>query len=75
MKAVLQRVSSAEITINGEYSNGTIGQGLMVLLGVMEGDEEPQAEFLAKKLLACGFFLIATENRTFPFRMWKEKSW
>ena len=56
MKAVLQRVSSAEITINGEYSNGTIGQGLMVLLGVMEGDEEPQAEFLAKKIIGLRIF-------------------
>lgn len=60
MKAVLQRVSSAGITIDREYSNGEIGQGLTVLLGVMEGDTKAQAEFLAKKI--CGLRVFSDEQ-------------
>lgn len=55
MKAVIQRVSRADITINSSV-NREIGAGLVVLLGVMEGDAEPQAEFLAKKIAQLRIF-------------------
>ncbi len=49
MKAVLQRISKADITIDGT-EHKQVGRGILVLLGVMEGDTEAQAEFLAKKI-------------------------
>ena len=55
MKAVLQRVSSAGITIDGE-PGGTIGRGLVVLLGVMKEDTETQADILAEKLMGLRIF-------------------
>lgn len=48
MKAVLQRVKNAEVTVDGE-SVGKIGEGYMLLLGVMNGDTNEDAELLAKK--------------------------
>ena len=48
MKAVLQRVKNAEVTVDGE-SVGKIGEGYMLLLGVMNGDTKEDAELLAKK--------------------------
>lgn len=48
MKAILQRVRRARVEIEGKPV-GEIGQGLMVLLGVLEGDGVEQADFLAEK--------------------------
>lgn len=48
MKAILQRVKNAEVTVDGE-SVGKIGEGYMLLLGVMNGDTKEDAELLAKK--------------------------
>lgn len=59
MKAVLQRVSHAKIIIDGE-PGGEIGTGLVVLLGVMEGDTETQADVLAEKI--AGLRIFTDEN-------------
>lgn len=48
MKAVIQRVSSASVTVDGKVI-GSIGTGYLILLGVMDGDSKAQAELLAKK--------------------------
>lgn len=48
MRAILQRVRHADVTIDGK-TVGKIEQGLMVLLGVMKGDDIEQADFLAEK--------------------------
>lgn len=48
MRAILQRVRHADVTIEGK-TVGKIEQGLMVLLGVMKGDDVEQADFLAEK--------------------------
>jgi len=48
MKAVIQRVSSASVTVDGKII-GSIGIGYLILLGVMDGDGKAQAELLAKK--------------------------
>ena len=55
MKAVIQRVSSASVRVEGE-NLGEIGAGLLVLLGVAKGDEEGDAEFLAEKIAALRIF-------------------
>ena len=48
MKAVIQRVKRADVTVDGK-TVGEIGQGFMILLGVVEGDTEKEAEILAAK--------------------------
>lgn len=55
MRAVVQRVSSASVAIDGEEV-ASIGHGLLVLLGVRRGDGEEQADRLARKLLALRVF-------------------
>lgn len=49
MIAVIQRVSRASVTVDGERV-GEIGRGLLVLLGVKKGDAEGEAGFLARKI-------------------------
>lgn len=49
MRAVIQRVHGARITIDREEVRQT-GPGLVVFLGVMKGDTESQADFLAEKV-------------------------
>lgn len=55
MKALIQRVSSAQVNINGEIV-GKIGQGLLVLLGVERDDDRIAAEKLLDKLLQYRVF-------------------
>jgi len=50
MRAVLQRVSQARVTVAAEVV-GEIGHGLLVLLGVTQGDTGEQAQWLAEKLV------------------------
>lgn len=49
MRAVVQRVSRASVTVEGEVV-GAIGRGVMILLGVTHGDGEEQAQWLALKI-------------------------
>jgi len=55
MKAVVQRVSSAGVVVDGEQT-GAIGTGLLVLLGVERGDDTSQAAFLADKIIHLRIF-------------------
>ena len=48
MKAVIQRVSHAQVDVDGK-TVGKIGVGYLILLGVMDGDGKAQAELLARK--------------------------
>lgn len=48
MIAVLQRVSSAQVTVDSQVT-GSIGQGLVVLLGVHRDDTEADSTFLVEK--------------------------
>jgi D-tyrosyl-tRNA(Tyr) deacylase len=49
MRAVIQRVKSAQVCVDGRVS-GKIGKGLLVLLGVGKGDGENDVSFLASKI-------------------------
>lgn len=55
MRAVVQRVSSARVTVAGE-TTGEIARGLLVLLGVGHDDSEADAQWLAEKIVALRIF-------------------
>ena len=55
MKIVIQRVSCASVRVEGVIV-GQIQQGLMLLVGVKEGDDKSDAEWLAKKILDLRIF-------------------
>ena len=55
MRAVVQRVSRAKVTVNGELT-GEIGPGLLVLLGVGQDDTEADAIYLAEKIAGLRVF-------------------
>jgi len=55
MKALLQRVTEASVTVGGDVV-GRIGNGLAVLLGVATGDTERDAKYLAEKTLGLRIF-------------------
>ena len=55
MKAVLQRVTHASVTVDGAVV-GTIAKGLLVLLGVAKGDEESDGRYLAEKIHTLRIF-------------------
>ena len=49
MRAILQRVSEAAVTVDGAVT-GKIGPGLLVLLGVGKGDTEADVDFMVDKI-------------------------
>ena len=55
MRACVQRVSRASVTVDGEIC-GRIGQGMLVLLGVAQDDAENDARQLADKLTGLRVF-------------------
>lgn len=55
MRVVLQRVSSAEVSVEGR-TLGRIGRGFVVLLGVARGDTEEDAAFIADRTLKLRVF-------------------
>jgi D-aminoacyl-tRNA deacylase len=55
VRALVQRVSEASVTVEGE-DVARIGPGLLVLLGVRGGDGEAEADRIAAKLLALRIF-------------------
>lgn len=55
MRALVQRVSRASVTVDGRPVS-EIGPGMLVLLGVARGDTEAEAEKLAAKLLRLRIF-------------------
>ena len=59
MKAVLQRVTEAQVSVDGEVV-GRCGQGFFVLLGVVDGDSREDADILAKKI--CELRVFCDEN-------------
>ena len=55
MKAVIQRVSSARVGVEGQ-TVGQIGRGVLVLLGVEKGDGESDADWMAEKIVNLRIF-------------------
>ena len=61
MRAVIQRVKTARVDVDGQ-TVGAIGKGFLVLLGVMDGDTEREAEVLAGKTARLRIFEDADEK-------------
>ncbi len=59
MKAVVQRVLSASVTVDGNVV-GKIENGMLILLGVKKDDTKSDAEFMAEK--CCGLRIFEDEN-------------
>ena len=55
MRAVVQRVTGAELKVNGELIS-EIGKGLVVFFGVTQGDAEEKADYIAKKIANLRIF-------------------
>lgn len=55
MRAILQRVTRASVTIHGTV-NGSIRHGLLVLLGIEENDTEQDIEWLSSKIVQMRIF-------------------
>ena len=55
MRAIIQRVSEASVSIEGKVS-GQIGPGLLVLLGIVEGDSQQEADWLVAKIIRMRIF-------------------
>ena len=65
MRALVQRVSRAEVRVAGEVT-GSIGPGLLVLLGITHDDGADQVDRLAAKLLSLRVFPDAAGNMNEP---------
>jgi D-tyrosyl-tRNA(Tyr) deacylase len=61
VKALLQRVSRASVTVAGEEV-GRIGPGLVVFIGVAEGDTEKDAQYLISKIVNLRIFTDARDK-------------
>lgn len=61
MRSVVQRVSSARVTVAGEIV-GEIGAGLLVFLGIAPNDTEMDAQWLAEKICALRIFEDADDR-------------
>lgn len=55
MKAVIQRVSRAGVTVDGSIT-GEIGNGYLILLGVVSGDTEKEMKLMAQKVVNLRIF-------------------
>jgi D-tyrosyl-tRNA(Tyr) deacylase len=61
VKALLQRVSGASVTVAGDEV-GRIGRGLVVFIGVADGDTEKDAQYLVDKTVNLRIFSDAAEK-------------
>lgn len=55
MKAVVQRVKEASVTVDGKIVS-SIGHGLLVLLGVANGDDDAKADWMVRKIAQMRIF-------------------
>ena len=68
MKFVIQRVSNASCTVEGNIT-GSIQKGFLVLIGISDQDTIQIADKMIKKLLECVFLKILMEKQICPCMM------
>jgi len=61
MRALIQRVSSATVSVNGRIT-GQIDGGLLILLGIVQDDTTSDADWLARKIIGLRIFSDADEK-------------
>ena len=71
MRAVVQRVTHASVTVDGELL-GRIGKGFMILLGVADGDTVQMAEKMAEGCVTSDAAGMKMEKLTCHLQMWRE---
>lgn len=74
MRAVVQRVTQASVTVDGELL-GRIGKGFLILLGVADGDTRQMAEKMADKICRLRIFEDENGKLTYLWRMWRVNFW
>ncbi|OJX41212.1 MAG: D-tyrosyl-tRNA(Tyr) deacylase [Chloroflexi bacterium 44-23] len=62
MRAVIQRVAKASVSVKGQIVAGEIQQGLLILLGIGNEDNELKCNYLAKKIANLRIFSDAEEK-------------
>ena len=67
MRALLQRVSTARVTVAGRLT-GEIGPGLLILICAMRGDSEAEADQLAAKIVKLRIFRDAEDKMNLSLR-------
>ena len=67
MRAVVQRVTRARVTVDGEIA-GEIGNGLVVLLGVAHDDTKQDADYLAPKIVSLRIFDDSEGKMNLPLK-------
>lgn len=67
MRALIQRVSSARVTVAGRLT-GEIGPGLLVLICAMRGDTEAEADLLAARIVKLRIFRDAEDKMNLSLR-------
>lgn len=67
MKAVIQRVANASVTVDGAVV-GSCQKGYLILLGVADGDTETDAELLCKKIAGLRIFRDENEKMNLSIR-------
>ena len=61
MRAVVQRVTSSSVTVEGE-TTGKIDKGLMVLLGVADGDTDKDVTYMVDKIVNLRIFEVENDK-------------
>lgn len=67
MRAVIQRVSRASVTVDGQVT-GEIGSGLMILICAMQGDTDRHAEQMAAKIAKLRIFKDSADKMNLSVR-------
>ena len=67
MRAVIQRVASASVEVEGQIV-GACGKGYLILLGVAQGDTEQDADLLCKKIAALRIFRDENDKMNLSIR-------
>lgn len=67
MRAVIQRVSRASVTVDGQVT-GEIGPGLMILICAMQGDTDRHAEQMAAKIAKLRIFKDSADKMNLSVR-------